>query len=244
MRSKIVQFGSPKAAYYDGLLMRANPALHDEAMHLLRSFVSSGSTAVDLGSGQGAFSSRLRDNGYDVTAVDKNVEDFKAEGVTFVPLDFDDPAQVDVFRRESLNRYDLAVGMEVIEHVENPWEYCRLLLSMVKPGGIVLITTPNPESALSRVEYLLTGKFLHFDMPDYHESGHINPLTFHELGLILSKLDAEVLALEALCALPWLMVSRKPSVMLKAMLAALMRPFAGPRGRGDIIGLVLRKSAG
>lgn len=239
--TNILQVGSPKPGYYNGLLMRANPTLHEEAVRLLLNFAPAGLKAIDLGAGQGAFSSRLRDHGYDVTSVDKNVQDFKAEGVTFVSLDFDQAAKVEEFQNRSRELYDVAIGMEVIEHVENPWEYCRFLLSAVKPGGVVLLTTPNIESAMSRIEFLFSGTFLHFNRNDYHDSGHINPLTFHELQLISNHLGAEILALKSVCALPWFVVSRRPSSMIKSLLASLVRPFLGQRAAGDITCLVLRK---
>lgn len=237
----ILQWGTPKPGYYNGLLMRAHPRLHEEASSRLRRFALPGAEVIDLGAGQGAFSMRLRDAGYLVTAVDKNVEDFKAEGVNFVDVDFDDVEQVETFRRCNHEKYDVAVGMEVIEHVEDPWSYCRLLLSMVKPGGIVLITTPNPGSILSRVEFLTTGLFLHFDMAGYHWSGHINPVTFHEFELIAKGTEAEILLLESVCSHPWIIVSKRVSTTLKTIFASLFRPFTGPRARGDIICLILKK---
>lgn len=241
VRPNIVQVGSPRPAYYNDLLMRANPMLHEESISLLLQFAPTGSTAIDLGAGQGAFSARLRDSGYEVTAVDKNLADFKADGVDFVALDLEDDAAVDDLRNRLRESFDVAIGMEVIEHVENPWSYVQLLLDLVRPGGIVLITTPNAESSYSRFEFLFSGKFLHFGDSDYSESGHINPLTFHELQLISNESPAETLALESICPLPWIVVSRRIRVTVKSILASLLRPFVGDRGRGDAICLVLKK---
>lgn len=237
----ILQWGTLKPAYYNGLLMRAHPRLHEEALNRLRRFARPGAEVVDLGAGQGAFSMRLRDSDYLVTAVDKNIEDFKANEVSFVNVDFDDVDQVEAFRKRNHEKYDVAVGMEVIEHVEDPWSYCRLLLSMVKPGGIVLITTPNPGSIFSRVEFLTTGLFLHFDMDGYYGAGHINPVTFHEFELIAKGTGAEILLMESVCAHPWVVVSRRISTTLKTILASLFRPFTGRRARGDIICVILKK---
>jgi len=238
-----VQIGTPPAGFYDGILMRANPSLHEEAFNLLRRFSRSGASAIDVGSGQGAFAARLRDNGYPVVAVDKNPDDFRAHGVSFIALDFDDAKQVEAFMRDHRGVYDVAVGMEVIEHVENPWEYFRFLLSLIKPGGIVLLTTPNAESIYSRIDFLFTGLFAHFTKADLTGSGHINPLTFHELHIIAEAVDAETLEARALCPLPWIVVSRRLSVVLKSIFAAVFRPFLGSRARGDIICFILKKSS-
>lgn len=242
MRSTgIIQFGTPSASYYDGILMRANPMLHQEAFALLSELAEAGSRVIDVGCGQGAFAARLRDNGYCVYAVDKNSDDFRAEGVEFVAVDFDNPVEVEQFRAQHGGCYDVAVGMEVIEHVENPWEYCRFLLSLVRPGGTVLLTTPNVESVASRVDFLFTGLFSHFTQNDYATSGHINPLTFHELHIVASGVGAEVIHAGTFCSLPWIVVSRRPSTVLKSVIGSLLRPFMGAEAGGDIICFVLKR---
>jgi 2-polyprenyl-3-methyl-5-hydroxy-6-metoxy-1,4-benzoquinol methylase len=241
-RSAVVQIGTPPVAYYDGILMRANPVLHTQAFDILRTIVPTG-RVIDLGSGQGAFAARLRDHGYTVTSVDKNPSDFRAPGVEFIPVDFDVSEQVDAFKADHHGRYDIAIGMEVIEHVENPWEYCRLLLSLVREGGIVMITTPNAESLHSRLDFLFGGRFAHFTRQDFEDSGHINPLTFSELELIAEGVGAEIINFRSLCALPWLIVSRRPGVVFKSVIGSLLRPFLGRRASGDIICMVLKKSS-
>ncbi len=237
----MIQFGTPPLAYYDGILMRANPMLHQEAFDLLRTRTVPGAQVVDVGSGQGAFAARLRDAGYHVTSIDKNQDDFRAKDIDFVRVDFDSSSDMGTFRKEHGGRYDAAIGMEVIEHVENPWEYVRFLLSLVKPGGIVMITTPNAESVQSRVEFFFTGFFTHFDKSDYEGSGHINPLTFHELFLIGKSAGAEILDAHSICPLPWIIVSKRLSTTIGSILASLFRPFAGKRAKGDIICLILKK---
>lgn len=240
-RASFVQWGTPEPRYYGDILMRANPSLHEEAFAVLQSYSLPGQRVIDVGSGQGAFAARLGDEGYAVTSVDKNIDDFKAKGVEFQPVDFDDARQVDAFKQGSAGKFDVAIGMEVIEHVENPWEYCRLLLSLVKPGGHVMITTPNPGSASSRINFLTTGLFDHFSPQDYQGSGHINPVSFHELEIIARGVGAEIMALTSLCRLPWVVVSRRPSEILLSLLACVYRPFMGPQAQGDIICAVLRR---
>jgi SAM-dependent methyltransferase len=242
-RAAVIQWGTPPARHYKGILMRANPTLHEEAFDLFSQVVPAGSRVIDVGSGQGAFVARLRDNGYAVTAVDKDPDDFRAKDVEFVQADFDSPAQVADFQRLHQGRYDAAVGMEVIEHVENPWEYCRFLMSLVRPGGVVLLTTPNAESAQSRLQLLLTGEFAHFGKADHAGSGHINPLTFHEMQLIADGVGARTLEARAICPLPWFVASRRLAVVLRSVLAALLRPFMGKPASGDIICFVLEKPA-
>lgn len=240
-RAPIVQWGTPEPQSYKGILMRANPALHEEAFEVLRGVMAAGCRVIDVGSGQGAFAARLSDAGYAVTSVDKNVADFRADGVEFIAVDFDNAQQVAGFRQSHEGQFDVAIGMEVIEHVENPWEYCRLLLSLVRPGGLVLITTPNVESALSRTTFLFSGLFEHFSTEDYRGSGHINPMTMHELLIIADGVGAQMVSVRTLCQIPWLIASRRITTVLKSCLSAMVRPFMGRSAGGDIICAVLQK---
>lgn len=242
-RNSIIQFGTPPARDYDGILMRANPTLHEEAFALLRRAAPTGAKVIDVGSGQGAFAARLRDQGYSVTSVDKNPEDFRALEVDFIAVNFDVADEVARFKAQHGGRYDVAIGMEVIEHVENPWEYVRFLLALVHPGGTILLTTPNAGSVQSRVEFLFSGLFTHFSRADHVGSGHINPLTMHELMLIVEGTGAEIVEARTICRVPWLVVSRRPLLLLRSVIGAMLRPFMGRQASGDIICLVLRKPA-
>ena len=119
-----------------------------------------------------------------------------------------------------------------------------MLLTLAKPDGIVLLTTPNAGSIYSRMEFLLTGLFTHFSRGDYETSGHINPLTMHELGLIAENVPARVLEFGTICRLPWIIVSRRIGTVLGTLFASLVRPFLGKEASGDIIYLVLQKQDG
>ena len=240
-RAPLVQWGTPEPQCCKGILIRANPALHEEAFEVFGGIMAAGSSVIDLGSGQGAFAARLSDAAYPVTSVDKIVDDFRADGVTFVAVDFDQPQQVAAFRDDHEGRYDVPIGMEVIEHVENPWEYCRLLSSLVRPGGVVLITTPNVESALSRTTFLFSGLFEHFSNEDYRGSGHINPMTMHELMIIADGVGAKMLSVRTLCQMPWLTASRRVTTVLASLVSAMLRPFMGRNAGGDILCAVLQK---
>ena len=44
---------------------------------------------------------------------------------------------------------DIAISIETIEHLENPRAFCRELVRIAKPGGWILVTTPNQRSVVS-----------------------------------------------------------------------------------------------
>jgi 2-polyprenyl-3-methyl-5-hydroxy-6-metoxy-1,4-benzoquinol methylase len=81
---------------------------------------------------------------------------------------------------------DLVVSAEVIEHLENPRATMREWHRLLKPGGWVVLSTPNNESWRSLVSLLLRGHFAGFCGRSY--PAHITALL---------RLDIERAAAEA-----------------------------------------------
>jgi len=72
------------------------------------------------------------------------------------------------------NYADVVVSVETIEHVENPWAFVRELVRLVKPGGLVIVTTPNQLSFLSLLTLIIKKRFASFQ--DGHYSAHLTAL--------------------------------------------------------------------
>jgi SAM-dependent methyltransferase len=96
---------------------------------------------VDLGGGAGEFSTVARGRGYEVTLVDgdpRNTVNAERLGVAAVLADLNLP-----LTELEDGRFDGASLIEVVEHVQMAErlvsEACRLL----KPGGLLLLSTPN-----------------------------------------------------------------------------------------------------
>lgn len=49
------------------------------------------------------------------------------------------------------NRYDAVTLFDVLEHVEDPRRFLKRIHAALKPGGVLLLTTPNIESLFSRL---------------------------------------------------------------------------------------------
>lgn len=71
---------------------------------------------------------------------------------------------------EGLNEepYDLVTCMEVIEHVEDPALFVSHLARMVKPDGLLLLSTPN-RTALSRLAMITIGEGLNLVPKGTHD---------------------------------------------------------------------------
>jgi 2-polyprenyl-3-methyl-5-hydroxy-6-metoxy-1,4-benzoquinol methylase len=222
--TKFILLGSAKVEYYKGLLMKADIGLHEQIITHIKKNVPAGSTILDFGAGEGAFSLRLKDNGYNVIAFDMDKAHFKADGVEFYQVNFNLPEEIDQMKTKYAFHFDAIIGLEVIEHVENPWEYIRLIKSMLKPNGHIIITTPNITYWLSRFKFLFTGKFLGFDTENL-SYGHINPINDFELRHILQSENFKEIQILKGGSSPFIWVTKNFLFNISHLLALFISPF-------------------
>ncbi len=69
---------------------------------------------------------------------------------------------------------DVVAAVETIEHLENPRAFVRELARLAKPGGWVLVTTPNQLSLLSLFTLAVKRRFSAFQ--DVHYPAHLTAL--------------------------------------------------------------------
>ena len=158
---------------YKGLRIHALPGLHEYVFSFLKKCVPSGSKVLDLAAGSGAMSLRLMDEGYTPFAMDYVSENFKLhDSVAFIRADLNRD-----FPSEMGGTFDAITATEIIEHLENPRHFARQCFKILKPGGTLIISTPNVDSIASIVSMIRRQRFQWFDDQDYLRDGHITPLT-------------------------------------------------------------------
>ena len=64
----------------------------------------------------------------------------------------------------------MVTAVETIEHLENPWAFMRALVELARPGGWVVVTTPNQLSVLSVATLVIKRRFSAFQ--DAHYPAH------------------------------------------------------------------------
>lgn len=220
-----IKFGGKKPSYYKGILIKADSSLHGEVMEVVNKNAFEGCQILDMGAGEGALSQRMHDSGYNVVSADMDATQFKAIGPTFFQINFNEVESVNAFADKYQNAFDVVLGIEVIEHVENPWEYLRLLKKMLKVGGTLIISTPNTASWLSRFYFLFTGKFLSFNDESADGYGHVSPISPWELGLIFRKEGMKNIQIKKAGYLPSIWITSNFLITTAVALSIFYRPF-------------------
>ena len=132
-----------------------------------------GIKVCDLPCGSGALSARLSDLGLDVTPVDlerNQVFVFNPAKLVLADANYKLPF--------SDGEFDAMVSVEGIEHLENPSLFFRECARIVRPGGLVLLSTPNVDSFRSRRSMFAHGYFRYFRPvgPDTKMAHHLLPI--------------------------------------------------------------------
>ena len=113
-----------------------------------------GGDLLDVGCGRGLLWPNVRGRFASYTGVDIiPFEAFPAEG-RFVAADLD--AGTIPLADAS---FDVVAAVETIEHLDGPRRFVKELARLIRPGGWLIITTPNQLSAHSLLSLLLRGYF-------------------------------------------------------------------------------------
>jgi len=112
------------------------------------------SNMLEVGCGLGYLTHALRKAGHDIKGLDISANAVETAKQIYGPYYI--CADVNVFPATSDERFDIIVMTEVIEHLEDPLAVLRSLRTLLKPGGVALISTPAkdylPQSAVWRTD--------------------------------------------------------------------------------------------
>lgn len=184
-------FGSKhRTTTYGGLNECAAAGLHAFAFELFKKYVPANASVLDLGSGEGAWATRLHDASYRVTACDVEVRAGRNYPFTYAQADLN----ANFGDGFSKGAYDAISFIEVIEHLENPRHCLRQIRAVLKEGGLALISTPNASGLYSRVRFFFTGQMAMFTDAAYAVGpGHITPLTAWQLEKVFLESGFSIL---------------------------------------------------
>lgn len=108
-----------------------------------------GKTVVDMPAGNGVTSARLLTFGADVRALDLFPEFFKTPGVVCEKVDLGDRLPL------PSASVDWIIFQEGIEHLQDQLKILRDCARVLKPGGRMILTTPNTSNLRSKLAHFL-----------------------------------------------------------------------------------------
>jgi len=163
------------------------------AVEHVHRLVPKGGRLLDVPAGNGLVSDRLRDLDFDVVSADINGE--RPEYVAF------DMAERFPFDDASL---DGVLCLEGIEHMVNPVALLGELMRILRPGGILVVTTPNLMCMYSRLHFLVHGTPYQFKPSQQRpvppgvleDRGHIAPMGYLQLRYLIEHFGGRVVAVD------------------------------------------------
>jgi 2-polyprenyl-3-methyl-5-hydroxy-6-metoxy-1,4-benzoquinol methylase len=197
----------PKDSMHSYLRMNVVRVLR--LVELLRRRGFKSGEVLEVGAWFGSFALALRRLGYDVVACDRyssygnafnrNVELMRAERVRVVSTDRENELE----QIAALGRFDIVIAGAVIEHVPHtPRHLLETLYGAVRPGGLLLLDTPNVARYWNR-RALERGETIFQPVEDQFLSeppweGHHREYTAGELRWMLEHIGCEEVDVEFL----------------------------------------------
>ncbi len=152
-----------------------------------------GARVLDLGCGNGSFLSLFRNRGWQLYGTDFStagiaIATHHFPGIHFVLADATSHPLPE-FLANQLGSFDALISTEVIEHLYDPATFLRNAYSLLRPGGILVLSSPY-HGYLKNLSLAFTGKLdRHFDALRHH--GHIKFFSRQTLSSALTQAGFE-----------------------------------------------------
>jgi SAM-dependent methyltransferase len=215
-------------------------------IEIVKRFRTSG-RLVEIGPASGGFCHLAKEAGFDVSAIemDRRSCEFLATKLGIDVLESADEAAA----LEGAQPADVIAMWHVIEHLVDPWSMIKVAAERLRPGGVLVLATPNPEAFQFAV---LGRRWVHVDAPR-----HLGLLPARVLVARATQLGLTVRLLTTRDpgSLGWnrfgwehtLMnrfaarAPRRVAAKVGRLLAAIMYPLESREGRGAAYTIVLQK---
>lgn len=171
---------------FNGINIHAAEGIHELSFELFETLkLGQDAHICVLGAGAGAFDERLHSAGYiNVTSLEFNPQVYMSKGKV-IPADLNQDFT-------NTGKFDLVVALEIMEHIENQFDFLRQIKAILKSNGSLILSTPNPRNTFSRLRFFLIGEISYFNTLDITSSGHINPVFDHILKYYLKEIKLKI----------------------------------------------------
>jgi len=142
------------AEYFIALGSRHEHKFAPRLMEFRRMGIPTASRVVDVGCGTGEFAAMAAAAGYDAVGIDVSVPSIEAARQLHPDADFRicDAAELGASEPASA---DVVTLWDVIEHVLHPHDVIAGCAAILRPGGLVVLGTPNGDSIFDRLADVL-----------------------------------------------------------------------------------------
>jgi SAM-dependent methyltransferase len=168
--------GDAARALFRETLADIRPSLHAATPRLL-----------DIGAGQGVLLEEALRLGFDAEGVDhceSNVEAAAAKGLKVRYAEAEELAERDAF--------DVVTMMDIIEHVLDPLQLLRAAHRALKPGGVLVVYTPNHRAAVVLMARLLHRLGITYPIEEIFGRNHVCFFDDRSLPRALTRSGFEV----------------------------------------------------
>jgi len=179
-------------------------ASYDRYLYILQKIIqikSKGKQVLDVGAGRGHLSVALAKLGWLVTLVDVkeklNTKDMKIMCQKYQMNSKICNLSCDLIPFED-SLFDLVIFTEVIEHLSfNPVNVIKEIIRVLKPGGHLILTTPNQNNLFTKCKCLL-GKSIYTSIESFFMDGtkyaiHWREYTMDELIYLLNRVGFNII---------------------------------------------------
>lgn len=180
---KQLQFKTDRALESEG---KSSKAIYLTVAKLIN---SRSGKIVDFGCGQGDFCKFLDLSKQKYIGVDLVHYPAFPQDCEFIESDLD-AVQISL----PDNYAEVVCSIETIEHLENPRALMRELVRITKPGGLLIVTTPNQLSLLSKLTLIFKNQFNAFQATPGCYPAHITALL--EIDLVRIAAECQLTSIE------------------------------------------------
>ena len=169
---------------------------------------------LDLGCGNGALAEELLSWGYDAIGIDPSGIALARRRLPSIPF-HQAPADPSELAQLNLPAFDAVLSTEVVEHVYSPRQWAAAAYASLKPGGVLICSTPY-HGYLKNCALALSGRLdAHFTA--LWDGGHIKFWSRRTLTALLDDAGFQVVAFRG--------AGRWP-LLWKSMLIAARKPLS------------------
>lgn len=133
---------------YKNIPIKSDKRVHFELIKYLNKYKDKRLHCLDIACGKGAFTQQLIDlsEKFIIDCNDLDKENLSNGYRSFYNIDLNT-------KFEFKNKYDFIFAIEIIEHLENPFQFIKQMKKQLNPGGIIFLSTPNVNSFFDRIHY-------------------------------------------------------------------------------------------